>query len=76
MKFSSELRNLLEEVADICDGGQCYDMKSGADTRYDGNTYGEGLMAAYQKFLATPEGEAWYENAVEENHKAIYGDGE
>lgn len=73
MKYSRELHNLLQEVADICDGGQCFDMKSGADERYDGITYGEGLLTAYQKFLATDEGERWYEEAVANNHAALFG---
>ena len=76
MNLSTELRRLLEEVADICDSGACYDMKSGADHRYDGNTYGEGLQAAYQGFIATEEGSQWYDDTVDENHKAVYGDDE
>lgn len=74
MKYSYELHNLLQEVADICDSGQCFDMKSGASERYDGNTYGEGLHTAYQKFLATEEGGKWYEEAIAENHAALFGD--
>jgi hypothetical protein len=74
MKMSNELQRLLEEVADICDSGQCFDMKNGADSRYDGNSHGEGLLVAYQSFLATEEGGKWYEDSVEENHRAIYGD--
>lgn len=76
MRYSNELQSLLQEIADICDSGQCFDMKSGAEHRYDGQSYGEGLLTAYQNFLGTAEGGRWYEEAVEENHKAIYGDGE
>lgn len=76
MKFSKELQSLLEEVADICDGGHYLDLDKGADTRYDGSTYGEGLLHAYQKFLLTKEGERWYEDAVAENHKTVLGSGE
>lgn len=76
MRYSNELQALLQEVADICDSGQCFDMKSGADDRYDGKSYGEGLLTAYHSFLDTAEGSKWYEEAVEENYKAVYGDGE
>lgn len=76
MKFSNELQKLLEEVGDICDGGQWHDLKDGADHRYDGNSYGEGLFTAFQNFIATEEGGRWYEESVEANHQAVFGDGE
>jgi len=76
MSFSKELEQLLMEVADICDSGEYLDMKAGADHRYDGNSYGEGLHVAYQNFLATEEGKEWYENAIDENHNAVFGDSE
>lgn len=65
--MNDELCKLLEEVADICDSGVCFDMKSGADHRYDGNSYGQGLMVAYQNFLATEQGEKWYTGAMAQN---------
>lgn len=71
--FSNELQRLLEEVADICDSGQYLNMRDGADTRYDGNSYGEGLLTAYQGFLGTKEGEEWYGETVEGNHRALFG---
>ena len=74
MTFSRELQQLLEEVADICDGGQWLGMKDGADTRYDGKSYGEGLLTAYQNFIHTKEGEKWYEDAIEANYQAVYGE--
>lgn len=76
MSYSNELEQLLMEVADICDGGQHHYMKDGADIRHDGKTYGEGLFTAYQNFISTDEGGKWYDDAVEENHKMLFGDGE
>lgn len=76
MNLSTELRRLLEEVADICDGGQWCDMKDGADHRYDGNSYGEGLFTAFQNFIHTEEGAKWYNDSVETNHRAVFGNGE